>query len=145
MCGTECQCKNVGLDHPNPRLFVDGQVGQLQSLALRMSVMCVTVIEYSSMFCPISCRYYGVKVEPSPGSLTYESLKVHMTSALTCLRSCGHVGKATYSTYTPTLLDETLAHHRYLPNSVGTHLQLSRIWIMWTDKLQNRIVSNAIN
>ena len=30
-----------------------------------------------------------------------------------------------YTAVVPTLLDGTLVHRRYLPNNVGTHLQLS--------------------
>ena len=36
-----------------------------------------------------------------------------------------HLTQATYSAAVLTLLDRTLVHRSYLPNKVGTHLQLS--------------------
>ena len=36
-----------------------------------------------------------------------------------------------YSAVVLTLLDRTLVHRRYLPNNVGTHLQLSILRQIW--------------
>ena len=38
-----------------------------------------------------------------------------------------HLARATESAGVLTPLDRTLVHRRYLPNNVGTHLQLSKL------------------
>ena len=51
-----------------------------------------------------------------------------------------------WSAVVPTLLDRTLVHRRYLPNTVGTHLQLSilrQIGVMKLPKLQKRTMPSV--
>ena len=42
-----------------------------------------------------------------------------------------------------TLLDRTLVHRRYIPNNVGTHLQLSILRQMKMHKLQKRTMPSV--
>ena len=60
----------------------------------------------------------------------YDNIRyVFIVCMRACVRACVRIGvvRETGPAVILTLLDGTLVHRRYLPNSVCTHLQLSRL------------------